>query len=161
MAQTNGQEYTATYPQERVIRPGQPELRPYRPPQPAPAERPIGDLFQELGQDISNLVSLELALAKTELAEKAGQAGKAAGFVGAGGFILYAGFLAILAAVIAVLALVIPLWLSALIVGVVVAVIGYVLVRKGLNDLKPENLTPKQTLDSLKEDKEWAQNVAH
>lgn len=168
MAQSNGQGYGTTNSEERLpsgaavigppVYPGERPYTGYRPS--AAPERPIGEMFQELGQDISNLVSLEIALAKTELSEKAGQAGKAAGFTAAGGFVIYAGFLAIVGAIIALVANFLPLWVSALIVGVVVALIGYALVRKGMNDLKPEKLAPQQTLDSLKEDKEWAQHLA-
>lgn len=120
-------------------------------------ERPISELFQNLAQDVRNLVNLEVTLARTELTEKAAQAGKAASFMAAGGFVMYAGFLAIVFAVIAILANFLPIWVSALIVGVVVALIGYALVRKGMNDLKGPSLAPQHTIDSLKEGKEWAQ----
>ena len=39
-----------------------------------------------------------------------------------------------------------------------VALIGYLVLQKGLNDLKAENLKPRQTAGSLKENKEWLQN---
>ncbi len=70
----------------------------------------------------------------------------------------YAGLLAIIAGVIFLLGLAIPLWLSALLVGIVVALVGYFLVRKGLDALKQENLTPQETINTLKEDKEWAKD---
>jgi len=60
--------------------------------------------------------------------------------------------------VIALLALVIPLWLSALLVGLVVAAIGYFLVKRGLDALKQEDLAPRETIETLKEDKEWAKD---
>jgi xanthine/uracil permease len=123
-------------------------------------ERPLGELFQELAQDTRTLVSLELDLAKTELTTKATETGKDVGFLAAGGFVAYAGFLAIIAAIVIGLANFIPAWLSALLVGVVVAVIGYVLIRKGLNDLKKRDFKPTQTIDSLKADKEWLQERA-
>jgi uncharacterized protein (DUF983 family) len=118
-------------------------------------DRPIGELFQDLVQDTRTLVSLELDLAKTELSDKASKTGKDIGFMAAGGFVIYAGFLAIIAAVIIGLAELIPLWLSALIVGIVVALVGYALLRKGMSDLKSRSLAPTETLDSLKRDKEW------
>jgi xanthine/uracil permease len=118
--------------------------------------RSVGELFRELGQDARNLVQLELALAKTEMSQKASKMGKDAGFMAAGGFIMYAGFLAIMAALIIGLANFIPAWLSALIVGAVVAAIGYVLVKKGMDGLKQESVAPKETIETLKEDKDWA-----
>lgn len=157
MRPTNGHTDASTYVEERPAAryaPGE-EWR-YGPP--VPRERPIGEMFQELAQDARELVSLEVALAKTELSEKAAQAGKGVGFMAAGGFVIYAGFLAIMFAVIVALANLIPAWLSALLVGVVVGLIGYALVRKGMGNLKGDKLAPRQTLDTLKEDKEWAQN---
>jgi hypothetical protein len=40
----------------------------------------------------------------------------------------------------------------------VVAAIGYFLVRKGLDALKQEDLAPRETIETLKEDKEWAKD---
>jgi len=49
----------------------------------------------------------------------------------------------------------IPMWLSALIVGLVVVGIGYMLIQSGLTALKRIDPTPRETIESLKEDKEW------
>ena len=75
-----------------------------------------------------------------------------------GGFIAYAGFLAIVAAIIIGLAALIPAWLAALSVGLVVVGIGYFFIQRGLNGLKPQELVPKQTIESLKETTTWAQD---
>ena len=45
-------------------------------------------------------------------------------------------------------------------VCIIVALIGYLLVQKGLNSLKAENLKPRQTAGSLRENKEWLQEQA-
>jgi xanthine/uracil permease len=75
----------------------------------------------------------------------------------AGGLVAYAGLLAIIAAVIFLIAdRGVPLWLSALIVGAIVAAIGYVLVQRGITALKQQDLTPRRTMQSLKEDTQWA-----
>jgi Flp pilus assembly protein TadB len=118
--------------------------------------RSLGELFSELWQDSRTLISQELELARTEMSQKASTMGSGAATAAAGGFIAYAGFLAIIAAIILVLALVIPVWLSALIVGVVVTLIGYLVLRGGLNKIKSENLAPEQTIDSLKNTGQWA-----
>jgi hypothetical protein len=44
-------------------------------------------------------------------------------------------------------------WLAALAVGLVVGIIGYALLKKGQNDLEPENLAPRRTAESLQKDK--------
>ena len=121
-------------------------------------DRSLGELFSELSQETTTLIRQEVNLAKTEMSQKASRVGKDVGFLAAGGAVAYAGLLAIIAGVIALLALVIPLWLSALLVGLVVAAIGYFLVRKGLDALKQEGLAPRQTIETLKEHKEWAKD---
>ncbi len=119
-------------------------------------ERSLGELFADLARDTATLVSQEVALAKTEMTTKATRVGKDIGFLAVGGLIAYAGLLAIIAGVILLLDQIVPLWVSALIVGLVVAGIGYVLVQRGLTALKREDLTPRQTIESLKEDTQWA-----
>lgn len=116
----------------------------------------IGELFADLANQSRTLVIQEVALAKAELSQKMSQATRGMTYVGIGGAITYAGFLALVGAAIFGLALLMPAWLSALIVGVVVAIIGYILVQVGLNDLKPKDLKPEQTIQSVKETQEWA-----
>jgi fatty acid desaturase len=120
-------------------------------------ERSLGELFADLAHETGTLVSREVALARTEMTEKATQVGKDIAFLAVGGLIAYAGLLAIIAAVILVLAANgVPLWVSALIVGLVVAIVGYVLVQRGLTALKRQDFTPRQTLETLKDDTQWA-----
>ena len=121
-------------------------------------DRSLGELFAELAQETTTLVRHEVNLAKVEMGEKASRAGKHVGFLAAGGAVAYAGLLAILAAVIILLNDVMPLWLAALLVGLVVAIAGYLLVRKGLDALKREDFTPRQTMETLKEDQQWAKD---
>ncbi|HEX8598160.1 MAG TPA: phage holin family protein [Chloroflexia bacterium] len=120
-------------------------------------DRSLGELFADLAKESSVLVRQEVALAKAEMTQKAGQVGKDIGFLAVGGLVLYAGLLAIIAAIIIVLGTIgVPWWLAALVVGVLVAGVGYFLVQKGMQALKTENLAPKQTIETLKEDAEWA-----
>jgi len=120
-------------------------------------ERSLGDLFGDLARDIGTLVSQEMTLARTELTEKASQVGKDVAFLAAGGLVAYAGLLAIIAAVIVFIAeRGVPLWASALIVGAIVAAVGYLLVQRGISALRRQDLTPRQTIASLKEDTQWA-----
>ena len=121
-------------------------------------DRSLGELFSELAQETTTLVRHEVNLAKVEMTEKASRAGKHVGFLAAGGAVAYAGLLAILAGVIFLLNAVMPLWLAALLIGLVVAVVGYLLVRRGLNALKREDFAPRQTMETLKEDQQWAKD---
>jgi hypothetical protein len=119
-------------------------------------ERSIGELFGDLARDMGTLVSQELALARTELTDKATRVGKDVAMLAAGGLVAYAGLLAIVAAVIVLIAdRGVPLWVSALVVGLVVAGIGYLLVQRGISALRREDLAPRQTIQSLKEDTQW------
>jgi hypothetical protein len=121
-------------------------------------DRSLGELFAELAQETSTLVRQEVNLAKVEMSEKASRAGRHAGVLAAGGALAYAGLLAILAGVIVLLNNIMPLWVSALLVGLVVAVVGYLLVRRALDALKREDFAPRQTMETLKEDQQWAKD---
>jgi uncharacterized membrane protein SpoIIM required for sporulation len=121
-------------------------------------ERSLGELFADLARETSNLVRQEVRLARTEMTEKVTQVGRDGGTIGMGGAIAYAGFLAIVAALILGLGQFLPLWLSALIIGLVVAGIGYAVLQRGLSALKRANLTPHETIETLKEDAEWAKD---
>jgi len=120
-------------------------------------ERSLGELFGDLARDMGTLVSQEMMLARTELTEKASQVGKDIAFLAVGGLVAYAGLLAIVAAVIFFIAeRGVPLWASALIVGAIIAGVGYLLVQRGISALRRQDLTPRQTIASLKEDTQWA-----
>jgi hypothetical protein len=116
----------------------------------------LGELFADLSRETTTLVRQEIQLAKTEMTQKASRLGKDIGFLVVGGAVIYAGVLAILAAVIMLLAMVIPAWLSALVVGGIVAGIGYGMVQKGREALTHEDLAPRQTVEEIKESAEWA-----
>ncbi len=120
--------------------------------QQAKQDRSLGELLGDLTQDITKLVRQELTLAKAEMSEKAGNIGKQLGLLAIGGALAYSGVLAIVAALVLILAMLgLPYWASALIVGVVVAAIGGLLVKKGLDAIRGQDLVPRQTLETLKE----------
>ena len=115
--------------------------------------RSITDLLGDLSGNVSTLMRKEIQLARAETSEKVGQAMGAVGAI-LGGAVLALGALIVLlqALVIALTNAGIPAGWSALIVGVIVAVIAYALIQKGASDLKARNLTPERTFDSLKQD---------
>ena len=124
----------------------------------AKAERSLGELFGDLTREMTNLVRQEIALATTEMGQKASTVGKNVAYLAVGGLVAYAGLLAVVAAIVLALGNFIPIWLSALVVGLVIAGIGYVLVQQGISALKRADLAPRQTLETLKEDAEWAKH---
>ena len=126
-------------------------------PQPAPSkeDRSLGDLLGELTQETITLIRHEFALAKAETTRNIVRAGKQMGLLAAGGALVYAGVLALIAALIILLDRAgMPLWGAALLVGILVIGAGSVLVMKGLEALKRQDLKPHKTLNSLEEIKE-------
>ncbi|HZN01700.1 MAG TPA: phage holin family protein [Pyrinomonadaceae bacterium] len=117
--------------------------------------KPLGDLFGDLASEMSNLVRQEVALARVEISQKAKYAGRNIGYLVVGGAVAYAALLAVLAAVIMLLDKVMPAWGAALLVGVVVAAIGWLLIGKAMSALQQMEVTPRETVETLKEDAAW------
>jgi hypothetical protein len=115
-------------------------------------------LFADLLRDMTTLVRQELALARTEVTDKATRAGKDAGLVAAGGVLGYTGLLAIVAGVVELLAAVLPRWLSSLLVGAALAGGGATLAKKGLDAIRQEDLMPREAVESVQETAQWAKD---
>jgi xanthine/uracil permease len=120
-------------------------------------ERSLGDLFSDLSRETTTLVRQEVQLAKAELTQSATEAARGIGMLVAGGAVAYAGlFFLLLAIVFGLIEAGWDAWLSALVVGLVVVAIGAVLVLRARESLKPANLAPQKTVETLKEDAAWA-----
>lgn len=121
-------------------------------------ERSIGELFGELSQDIGLLVRQEAQLAKTEMQTKLSRVTGDLVSLAAGGVVALVGGLAITAAII--LLLIDPIgvkpWLAAPIVGALLGIVGWVMLQRGLKDLKRTDPTPRRTVETIKEDIQWA-----
>jgi hypothetical protein len=119
-------------------------------------DRSIGELLAELSRETGQLVRNEVELATTEMTAKARKAGRAAGIAAAGGALVHAGLLVLLAAIVIGLAQIgVEPWLSALFVALATMAGGYVLVNKGLEDLRRTSVAPTQTIETLKETATW------
>jgi uncharacterized membrane protein YqjE len=116
-----------------------------------------GELLKRFSEDATTLIRKEVELAKAELAEKGRQAGKGAGMFGGAGLFGVTAFGALTAFLILVLAEAMDAWLAALIVAAVYGAIAAVLALQGKQKMKqaapPQ---PEQTVETLKEDVEWA-----
>jgi hypothetical protein len=118
----------------------------------------LGELFGELAADVSSLMRQEIQLAQAEIKAEAAKAAKGAGLLGAAGFagymVLLLGSLTIAYALSGPLGLgwatffVTALWAVA---GAVMAVVG----RRRLQTVSP---TPQRTVQTLKEDVQWAKH---
>jgi hypothetical protein len=118
-------------------------------------ERPLGELFSDLVTETTTLVRNEVALAKVEITQKATKVGRNIGSLVVGGAIAYAALLALGAATIMLLSRAMPGWVAALIVGLIVAGVAWLLISKAVTELKRTELTPQETVESLKEDAQW------
>lgn len=132
-------------------------------------ERSIGQLLKELRDETTTLLRQEVDLAKAEMSEKASRAGKNLGALAVGGGVAFLGALALLAAVVYGLTSIlnqfmsvgVAIWLAPLIVGLVLAAVGYSMLQKALAALKQESLTPQRTTQTLQENKEWLKARMH
>jgi uncharacterized membrane protein YqjE len=132
-----------------------------RPDAPREADRPIGELLRELGDEISMLVRQEIALAKVEIAEKTKPVVASAGMFGGTALLALGAFGALTTFLIALIALWVPVWASALIVTVVYGIVACVLAQTGKKKLhEAAPLVPEQTAQTVKEDIEWAKTRA-
>lgn len=116
----------------------------------------IGATLGSVVEDLQSIVRGEVQLAKTELKEEAGEIGKGAGMIGAGVFFGLVGFIFLMLAVTYLLNEWLELWISAGIVAVALLLIAAILAMSGKKQISKEDLKPEDTIESLKEDKEWA-----
>lgn len=127
---------------------------------PAGDPRSLGDLLSELSSETTTLVRQEIALASREIREEIRTASKNAAYIAAGGALAYAGLITLLMGLGWLLGEILfdAEWLGLLIVGAIVAAVGYTLVKKGLDTLKAMDPVPERTVQTLKEDKQWLKN---
>jgi len=126
-----------------------------RPTEPKRADRSLGELFSEMSEDLGTLFRKEIELAKVEAKEEVVQVGSAAGmYAGAG----VAGLLTL-----TLLSFALAWWIdqklntavSFLIVGVIWAIVGFVMMTAARKKLKDVEVLPT-TKETIKEDLEWA-----
>ncbi len=113
----------------------------------------IPELFSELVDHLPRLFRKEVQLAKAEATEKVQQATGAIVYMAIGGVVLLAALIMLLHAIVAWLVVLgIDVQWGSLIVAVVVGIVGYVLLQKGMSDIKASNLTPTRTVEQLRTD---------
>jgi len=139
---------------------------PREPRRPGGDERPIAEIVRDLWLNTETLIRQEMQLGladaeqraqkfKGELSKDVDQLKRELILKAAGGAIAFAGLLSLTAALIMGLAEAIPAWLSALIVGVVIAGVGVALLLRSVR--APElpdvrELMPNRAARSVKED---------
>lgn len=134
---------------------GDQQLDPTRPLEP---DASLGELVGRLGEDVGDLISTQFELAKAELRHDVTEARKAATLLGAG---IGAAVLTVLMLSFAAawgLAEAMDAGWAFLLVGVVYAIAAAVLLQQGRARLDEAKPVGEQTVETLKEDVEWARH---
>ena len=122
----------------------------------APADKSLGELFSTMTAELGTLVHQEIELAKVETKEEVNQAVRAGSmFAGAA----FSGHMAWLFGSLA-LAWLLDQWMNTavafLLVGLLYAVVAGALFMTGKTRIKQVDPVPRQTVQTLKEDAQWA-----
>ena len=123
--------------------------------------RPTGELVKQLSEQTSTLVRQEIELAKAELSERGKAVGIGAGILGGAGLVGLLALGALTACLILLLAKAMDAWLAALIVTAVYGAVAAILALRGRDRVREGTPpAPEQTVESVKEDVQWAKSRA-
>ena len=127
-------------------------------------------LLRELRDETTTLLRQEVGLAKAEMKENISRMGTHASQIAIGGFVAYAGIIVLLIGIGHLLSAIliragldaqVAAWMGPSIVGLIVAIIGWAMYSKAKHAIAHDDLTPKKTIESLRENKQWAQSKIH
>jgi len=123
-----------------------------------PRERGIGELVKDLASQTSTLVRQEIKLAQAEVTQKGKVAGKGAAMLAGAAVTALLGLGAFTALLIVALDSFLPLWLAALIVTLLWLAVAAALALAGRKALQAATPPVPQTVETVKEDIQWAKN---
>ena len=125
------------------------------------SDKSLPALFSDLMRETLDLIRKEFALARADVGEWVQSAQRGITSIAVGAAVTLAGLVVLLLAVVNALARFLPPalapWLAPLIVGGLVLLIGYLMIKSGQSNLKAENLMPQRSIDSLRTDKAMMQ----
>ncbi|HBB81798.1 MAG TPA: phage holin family protein [Sulfitobacter sp.] len=124
------------------------------------SNKSAGSLLTEALSHVSSLMRKEVDLARAEVNENLKHAGVAIGLIVGAVVVALTALNVLSAALVAALteAGIAAGW-SAVIVGVLLAIVAYVMVQKGTNDLKLNSLAPTRTAKNVKRDAQTMKEV--
>jgi len=126
----------------------------------ATTDRSVSDVLQDIIRNIQDIVRSEVRLAKTEVREEVSKARDASVLIGVGALSgMFSAFF-LLFSIMYALSKVVPDWAAALIVAVALAIVTGVLLSKGAERFRHVHPAPDKTIESLKENVEWAKQHA-
>ena len=118
-----------------------------------PDQRGVGTLLNDVVTHLNNLVRKELDLFRTEMSENATSAAVALGMIAGALVVALVALNVLAAALVAALAkTALGAGWSALLVGVVFAIVAFVMLQRGMAGLRATSLAPKRTARTLAED---------
>jgi uncharacterized membrane protein YqjE len=121
------------------------------------SNKSLGELLGDLARDMGTLVHKEVQLAKTEITAKISVAVRGSALLVVAGVLGFVAFEVLVAALVLLIAQTLSPPLAALIVGVVLLLLAGVFALIGLKSLKKgADPVPHQTVETLKEDAQWA-----
>jgi hypothetical protein len=123
-------------------------------------ERSFSDVFQDILHNVQEIVRSEVRLAKAEIGEEAVKAKSSAALLGGGAVAALYAILFLLLVIVYALALIMPNWAAALIVGAALAVAATLMLTAGAKRFKQIHPTPERTVETIKENVEWARKQA-
>jgi Putative Actinobacterial Holin-X, holin superfamily III len=124
-------------------------------------DQPVGEIAKNLTSDLSLLLRQEIDLVKAEMAQKGRTAAPGLGMFGGAGVVALCAAGALTACLVLMFSLFLPDWAAALIVGVAMAAVAFVLIRQGKERIADAGTpVPEQTIETVKEDVEWAKTRA-
>ncbi len=127
----------------------------------------LPSLLRELRDETTTLLRQEVALAKAELKENASRMGGHAAQIAIGGFVGYAGVIVLLIGLgLLISSLLVRAgvdrdlaqWLAPALLGAIVALIGWGMVARAKRAMATDDLAPRQTIATMRENKDWAQS---
>jgi hypothetical protein len=125
-------------------------------------DRSLSQLFTDLTNETRHLFSQEVALARAEVSETVSNYTRYAMWMAAAGALAYAALLALIAAAAlgASVWFELPLWASCGIVGGLLLIVALILFVSGRSGMRRESPVPTRTIETLKENVEWAKQHA-
>jgi hypothetical protein len=130
----------------------------------------IAELLKDLREEGVLLLREEITLAKKEISEKISSTALNVTYVAGGALVAYCAITFLLLAISSLISHQLlangvsigwAIFFGLLIVGLVIGAISVVMIVKGVETLKKLSFVPEKTVETLKEDKKWAQNKIH
>lgn len=132
-----------------------------------PPSSSIVGLLRELRTETSTLLQQEVELVKVEMTEKITELASNAVQVGIGAFVAYAGAIVLILGLADLVGTILirmgvdsdmATWLSRAFIGIVVALIGWLMVVKAKKAIAAQSMAPEKTIQTLQENKDWAED---